>query len=122
MFADEVLELGCIADLMPGAALPDSLQDLGRGLRANVGGNQRVLQLIENAGIDFLAAADRVFKLFDQTGASLLNAGLETLKKVGLARRGRAEERLDHEGAENSILTAPGAKLPQIELDPAVAI
>ena len=44
-------------------ALPDALQNLGRGFSANVGGDERVFYFFENVGVDFLAAADGVLQL-----------------------------------------------------------
>ena len=51
-------------------------------LRADVGGDERVFQLFENLGVDFLAAADGVLELLHQPGAGLLDAGLQTIEKT----------------------------------------
>jgi len=59
--------------------LADSLQDLGRGLGADIGCDQRVLQLLQNICVDLLAYADGVLKFLHQPGASLLYAGFQTV-------------------------------------------
>ena len=67
-------------------------------LRADVGRDQRVFQLLQNLGVDLLASADGVFKLLHQARARLLDAGFQAFEKTGFRRwrwRG-SEERLKH--------------------------
>src|ERR1700675_3956003 len=63
--------------------LADSFEDLRRGARANIGGDQGVFQFLENFAVDLLAAADGVFNFFEQSGAGLLDAGLQAIEETG---------------------------------------
>ena len=78
VLADQALELAGIAHQVARDTFTDSLQDLSRGLGADVGRDQRVLQLLQNLGVDLLAPADGVFELLHQPGARLLHAGFQT--------------------------------------------
>ena len=81
MLADQRFDFGGIAQQMTLHALADALQNLGRGADADVGGDERVLELFEDIGVDFLAPADGVFQLLHQPGAGFLDAGLETVEE-----------------------------------------
>ena len=83
VLADEVLQLGGVAKLVALHALADALQDFVGGADADVGGDERVFQLIEQIGIDFFLALQGVFERGDQAGARLLHAALELLKEGG---------------------------------------
>jgi hypothetical protein len=83
VFADQVLQLGGVGELVPVDALPDAFQDLAGGAHADIGGDQRGLQLVQQIGIDLLLALQRVFERGDQSGARLLHAALELLQKAG---------------------------------------
>ncbi len=80
VFADQILQLGGIGQLVALHALADSLQNLVGGMDADIGGDQRVFQFIQQVGIDLLLALQRVFQRGDQTGARLLHAALELLE------------------------------------------
>ncbi len=69
-----------VAELFAVDALADVLQNFGGRVHADVGGDQRVLQFLEDIRIDFLAAGDGVFQRSIRPGAGLLDAGLETLQ------------------------------------------
>ena len=58
----------------------DALQNLVGGAHADVGGDQRVLQFVQQVGIDLLLALQGVFQRGNQTGARLLHAALELLE------------------------------------------
>ena len=64
-------------------ALADAVQDLLGGAHADVGGDQRVFQLVEQVGVDFALALQRVFERGDQPGARLLHAAFEFFEKRG---------------------------------------
>ncbi len=80
---------------MAGYALADAVENLLRGGDADVGADERILEFIEQVGVDFLLGADDVFDARDQARASLLNAALEFFKKSRLLGH-RAEKGLDH--------------------------
>ena len=77
------LQFGGVAKLVALHALADALQDFVGGAHADVGGDQREFQLVEQVGIDFLLALQRVFERGDQAGARLLDAALELLEEGG---------------------------------------
>jgi len=87
--------------LMAVDALADKLQDFRRGFGSDIGGDERVFELFEDVGVDFLASADGVLDFLHEAGAGFLNAGLEAFEKTWFGRgSGRgAEKRLKH-GAE----------------------
>ena len=78
------------------------VQDLVGGADADIGGDQRELQLVEQVGVDFLLALERVFERGDQPRARLLDAALQLFEQGRLLLDG-AEQGLDHFG---SILPA----------------
>ena len=84
MLADQALQFGGIAHQVALHALADALQNLRGGLHADVGADQRVLQLVQQIGVDLLAAAERVFQRVHQAGARLLHAALQSFEKSGL--------------------------------------
>ena len=51
-----------VAQLVALHALADALQDLVGGAHADVGGDEREFQLVEQIGIDLLLALERVFE------------------------------------------------------------
>ena len=53
------------------------------GADADIGGDERVLQLIQQIGVDLLFALQGVFERGNQTGARLLHAALELFEKSG---------------------------------------
>ena len=81
VFADQVLQFGGVGELVAVHALADALQNLVGGADADIGGDERVFQLVEQIGVDFLAALERVFERRNQPGARLLHAALELLEK-----------------------------------------
>ena len=54
------------------------------GAHADIGGDQRGFQLVEQIGIDFFLALQGVFERGDQAGAGLLHAALEFFEESGL--------------------------------------
>ena len=55
VLADQALQLGGVGDLVALHALADALQNFVGGAYADVGGDERVLQLVEEVGIDLLS-------------------------------------------------------------------
>ena len=60
--------------------LANALQNLVGGVDADIRGDQRVLELIQQVRVDLLLALQGVFQRGDQTGARLLHAALELLE------------------------------------------
>ena len=56
-------EVRGIVEGMPFELLPHGFQNLMRGAGAQVGGEQRIFELCEQLGIDFLFARDQIFDL-----------------------------------------------------------
>ncbi len=59
----------------------DAVQDLIRGAHADIGGDQREFQLVQQIGIDFALAVQGVFERGNQAGARLFHPALELFKK-----------------------------------------
>ena len=53
MLANQPFQLGGVVQLMPRHALADAVQNLLGGAHADVGGDQRELQFVEQVGVDF---------------------------------------------------------------------
>ena len=94
MFANQAFEFRGIAEHFAIDALADALEDLRGGLDADVGGDQRVLELLEEVGVDLFPSGNEIFDTIDQPGAGLLNASLELLEEIRLLRLG-AKQRLN---------------------------
>ena len=62
VLADQSSQFAGVAHLVALHALADALQNLVGGADADVGGDQRVLQLVQQVGVDFLLALQRVFE------------------------------------------------------------
>ena len=88
MLRDELLDLLGVANLFAVHALADALQNLGGGIDADIGGNQRIFHFFENIGVDLFAPGDGVFQAIHQTFAGLLNPRFQTIKQVGFLRDG----------------------------------
>ena len=71
-----------VVDQMAVDALPDALEDFGRGLDTDIGGDERVFQFVEEIGVDLLPAKKDVFDLGHQAGAGLLNALLQAVEEA----------------------------------------
>ena len=80
VLADQALQLGGVVELVAVHPLADAFQDFVGGAHADIGGDQRVLQLIEQIGVDLLLALKGVFERGDQPGARLLYAALEPVE------------------------------------------
>ena len=78
------LQLGGVVQLVALHALPDAVQNLLGGPHADIGGDQRVLQFVEQVGVDLLLALQRVFQRGDQPRAGLLHAAFQLFKEGGL--------------------------------------
>ena len=74
LLLNEPAQLGGVTHLVAGDALPDALQNFGRGLNTDIGADQRVFQLVEKIGVDLFAAGQRVFKPGDQPGPRFRHA------------------------------------------------
>ncbi len=83
MLRDQLLDLARVGQLLAVGALADAFENLADGIHADVGGDERVLQLVEQVGVDFLASGDGVFQPIHQAGTRLLDAGLQALEQVG---------------------------------------
>ena len=81
MFADQAFQFGRIVQLMPLDALADAFQNFLGGAHAHVGGDQCGLQFVQQIGIDFLLALERVLDRGNQAGARLLDAALELFEQ-----------------------------------------
>src|ERR1700674_1734174 len=98
-------------------ALANALQNFGRGRAANVGCDERVFELVQDPGVDFLAPTDGVLELLHQPRARFLDAGFEAFEEAGRARRrwrfrGRiAEQGLDHEAPKLQFSSANATAL-----------
>ena len=88
VLADQPANFARVADQLAIDALPDALQDLFHGSYADVGGDERVLQLVEQIGVDLLPAGDDVFEAIDEAGARLLDAGFQAVEQVGFLGNG----------------------------------
>ncbi len=71
------------------------VQNLLGGAHADIRGDQRGLQLVEQAGVDLLLPLEGVFERGDQPGARLLDAALQLFEEGWLVLDG-AEKGLDH--------------------------
>src|SRR5579862_938934 len=98
MLLDKAPELRGVGDLMALHALADALQNFSGGFRADICGDERVFKLVQNFGVDLLAAADGVLDLLQQARPGLLNAGFQAVEETGF---------IDHEWG-TSILAAGG--------------
>ncbi len=87
-FANQVLQFGDVGKLVAFHALTDAIQNLVGRIDPDIGGDQRVFELIEQVGIDFLLPLQRIFERVHQAGASLLDAAFELLKKGGFLFNG----------------------------------
>src|SRR5215472_18241314 len=67
--------------------LPHGFEDLMRGSRAEIGGEQRVLHFLEQFGIDLLFARDEVLDARDDLGARLGNRLLQAVEERSAFRR-----------------------------------
>ena len=83
MLRDELLDFARVGQLLAVRALADALQNFADRVHADVGGDERILQLVEQVGVDFLAAGDSVFQAIHQARTRLLDAGLQALEQVG---------------------------------------
>ena len=81
VLADQAAQLGGVAHHFAVHLLADALQNFGGGLDADVGADERVLQLVQKIGVDLLAAGERVFEARHQTGARLLHAALQPFEQ-----------------------------------------
>ena len=79
---DELLDFAGVGQLLAVRPLPDVLEYFGSRVYADVGGDERILQLVEQVRIDFFSAGDGVFQPVHQPGASLLNAGFQAFQQV----------------------------------------
>src|SRR5580698_6183757 len=95
MLANEALYFCGVAELVAAHALADAVENLGGGADADIGGDEREFELIEQAGVDFLLALDGVFERGNQAGAGFLDTALELLEKGRLLLHG-AEQGLNH--------------------------
>ena len=84
MLADESFQLAGVANQLAVDALADAFENFGGGGDADIGGNQRVFELIEQFGVNLLLAGDQILDLADQASARLLDARLEAFEKVRL--------------------------------------
>jgi uncharacterized protein YidB (DUF937 family) len=64
-------------------ALADGFENLGGGADADVGGDERVLQLVQQIGVDLLLAEQNVLDLADKAGARFLDSLFQAFKKAG---------------------------------------
>ena len=64
-------------------ALADAFENFGHRIHADVGGDERIFQLVEQISVDFFAAGDGVFQAIHQAGTRLLDAGLQAIEQVG---------------------------------------
>ena len=83
MLRDQLLDFARVGQLLAVGTLADAFQNLADGVHADVGGDERVLQLVEKVGVDFLAAGDGVFQAIHQARTRLLDAGLQAFEQVG---------------------------------------
>ena len=95
IFADEAAQLAGIADQFAVDALADAVENFVGGGDADIGADERVFELFEQIGVDFLAAGDDVFDARDEAGAGFLDAAFEFFEKRRLLLDG-AEKGLDH--------------------------
>jgi hypothetical protein len=93
--ADELPEFLGVANQLPVHALADDLQDLLGGLDADIGSEKRGFQLLQQIGVDFLAARERRFQVRHQPLPGLLDAALEAIQERGFGGY-RAEQCLNH--------------------------
>jgi hypothetical protein len=77
MLADEISQLAGVAHQAAVHALLDPVQNFLGGLDADVGADERELQLVEQVGVDGLTAGECFLQARDQAGARLLDALLE---------------------------------------------
>ncbi len=94
VLTDEFFEFGGVGDHMAVDTLADPVQHLGSRLGADVGGDQRVFEFLQDVGVDFLPALHRVFELFHQPGARFLHARFQAVQQAGF---------LLHRGTEQSL-------------------
>jgi len=95
LFANQPAQLGGVVQLVPLHAPPDVVQYFGGGARAHIGGDQGEFQLLQQVGVDFPLAFERVFQSRNQARARLLHAGLQFFEQRRFLLH-RAEQGLDH--------------------------
>ncbi len=71
-----------VGQLLAIGALPDAFEYFGGRVYADVGGDERVLQLVKQICVDLLTARDGVFQAIHQARASLLDPGFQALEQV----------------------------------------
>src|SRR5947209_4030464 len=102
---------------MPPHALANRVQDFVGGAHADVGAHQRVLEFVQQVGVDLLLALERIFQRGDQSGARFFHAALQPVKQRGFLFN-RAEQRLDHfssvyQRVKLSAFDGPSARMPR---------
>ena len=88
MLRDELLDFAGVGQLLAVGALADALQNLGGSVDADVGGDQRVLQLLQHVRVDFLAAREGVLQTVHQARTRLLDACFQAFQQVGFLLNG----------------------------------
>ena len=68
--------------------LADAVQDFLGGPHADIGADERVFELVQQVGVDFLPALQDVFEPGNQAGARLLHAAFEFFQQGWLLRDG----------------------------------
>lgn len=79
MVANQAFQLTGIADHFTVDPLTDGFENFRCGADADVGGDEGVLQLIEDISVDFLLALNNIVELFFEAGTSFFNALFETV-------------------------------------------
>jgi hypothetical protein len=77
---DEIAQFLCVADQLAVSADADLIQNLRRGAHADIRRNERIFELIQQVGVNLLAAGDHVFDTVDESGACLLDTCLQAVE------------------------------------------
>ena len=88
VLADQPPQLGGVRYQFAVHALADALQNLLRGPYPYIRGDERVFELVQQAGIDLRAAFEGVFQSRHQPRARFFDTAFELLKESWLLRNG----------------------------------